>query len=341
MMKETKARITPPGISSFIKIVGTQKIVVLIVLVFMYVLFSILSRSFRSYSTLITLFSYSYYITFMAIGVTFVIISGGVDLSLGTCMICDALIGGLLISKGCPVIIAMLLTLIVGLLFGLLNGYLVAVLKLPPFIATLGTMMIGRGIGSIAVSGMSITWPMKGFEQGWFRSIFRVQAGGIMLPVGLVFVIIIVIIMSFFLNHSKSGRYIIAIGSNTEAARLSGIPVAKYYIVSYAISGVFTALASIAYAATFQAIAPGTGAGLELDAIGSAVIGGASMTGGVGSVTGTMMGVFIMSLLKTGLPFLGLQANWQQIISGIILCLAVGFDVVKNKRLARRKSIVI
>ena len=273
----------------------------------------------------------------MAIGVTFVIITGGVDLSLGTGMLCYGLLGGVLVvEKGVPVIVGMLVTVLVGLLFGAFNGWLVAILKLPPFIATLGSMMITRGIGSIAVGGMSVTWPMKNTADGWFRSIFRIQIGNQIIPIGFLWVILVVILMSYLLNHTQSGRYIIAIGSNYEATRLSGVSVTKYHMLAYIISGLFTGLAAIAYAATFQALTPGTGAGLELDAIGSAVIGGTSMTGGSGSVAGTLLGVLIMSLLKTGLPFLGLQANWQQIITGIVMLLAVAIDVIKNKKLARK-----
>lgn len=139
--------------------------------------------------------------------------------------------------------------------------------------------------------------------------------------------------MSIVLNKTKVGRYIIAIGSNKEATRLSGVNVIKYQMSAYIISGLFTGLAAIAYAATFQAIAPGTGAGLELDAIGGAIIGGTSMNGGSGSVAGTLLGVFIMSMLKTGLPFIGLQANWQQIITGLVLILAVYVDVLKNRKM--------
>lgn len=336
-MTEKNSRKSAIAGNPIVKAIGTQKIVVLLVLAALFVLFSVLSPSFRSYTTIITLFSYSYYITFMAIGATFVIITGGVDLSLGTGMICYGLLGGVLVvEKGWPVALGMLVTILVGIAFGFLNGWMVAVLKVPPFIASLGTMMITRGIGSIAVGGMSVTWPMKNAAEGWFRSIFRLQIGKMIVPIGFLWVILIVMIMTFILNHTKLGRYIIAIGSNEEATRLSGVPVAKYHVAAYVISGFFTGLAAIAYAATFQALAPGTGAGLELDAIGSAVIGGTSMAGGSGSVVGTLIGVFIMSLLKTGLPFVGLQANWQQIITGIVLVLAVGMDVVKNKKLIRK-----
>ncbi|MBR0092603.1 MAG: ABC transporter permease [Lachnospiraceae bacterium] len=320
-----------------LRAVGTQKIVVLLVLVVLFALFSILSPTFRSYSTILSILSYSYYITFMAIGATFALITGGVDLSLGAGMICYGLIGGhLVIEKGLPVGVGMLVTLLCGIVFGTFNGVLIAFLEIPPFIATLGTMMITRGIGSIVVGGLSVTWPQAGSEQGWFRSIFRMQIGDTLVPVGFLWVILIVLLMTFILNKTKVGRYVIAIGSNKEATRLSGIKVRRYHVAAYAISGFFTGLAAIAYAATFQGLMPGTGTGLELDAIGSAIIGGTSMTGGAGSIVGTLIGVFIMSMMKTGLPFIGLQANWQQVITGIILILAVGMDVIKNRRLARR-----
>lgn len=323
---------------SIIKGIGTQKIVVLLVLIALLAMFSILSPTFRNYTTLITLFSYSYYITFMAIGATFVIITGGVDLSLGTGMMCYGLLGGVLVvEKGFPVIAGMLVTVLAGTLFGLINGHLVVNLRIPPFIATLGSMMFCRGLGSVVVGGMSVTWPMKGTAQGWFRDIFRIKLGSVVVPIGFLWVILLVFIMTYILNHTKIGRYIIAIGSNEEAVKLSGVSVKKYHITAYVISGFFTGLAAIAYAATFQALAPGTGAGLELDAIGAAVIGGTSMAGGSGSVAGTLIGVFIMALLKTGLPFVGLQANWQQIITAIVLVVAVGIDVIKNKRLARQR----
>lgn len=318
-----------------IKAIGAQKLVVIIVLIALFGFFCIMSPAFRNYSTILSIFDYSYYITFMAIGVTFALITGGVDLSIGTGMICYGLIGGYLITqKGMPVVVGIIVTILVAMLVGVLNGVLVAILNLPPFIATLGTMMLVRGMGSIITGGISITWPAVGTEQGWFRGIFKMSVGEGKFPLGFVWVLLIVILMSLVLNKTKVGRYIIAIGSNKEATRLSGVNVVKYHMIAYIISGFFTGLAAVAYAATFQAVASGTGAGLELDAIGGAIIGGTSMTGGSGSVVGTLLGVFIMSMLKTGLPFIGLQANWQQILTGTILIGAVFMDVVKKKKLA-------
>ena len=318
-----------------VKAIGTQKIVVVLVIIFLAIMFSVGSPAFRQYSTLVSIFDYSYYISFMAIGVTFCLITGGVDLSIGTGMICYALFGGHLITKvGMPVVVGMLAAIALGVLIGLLNALLVAVMDLPPFIATLGTMMITRGLGSLLTGAMSVTWPPAAAENGWFRSIFKLKMNGKMIPVGFILVLICVILMSIFLNKTRAGRYIIAIGSNKEATRLSGVNVVKYQSLAYLISGFFFFFLGIAYAPTFQAIPPGTGAGLELDAIAGAIIGGTSMNGGVGTVTGTLLGVFVMSLLKTGFPYIGLQANWQQIFTGLVLVLAIFIDVLKNKKTA-------
>jgi ribose transport system permease protein len=236
---------------------------------------------------------------------------------------------------GWPVWGGMLVTIAIGLAFGVLNGVMVAIMNLPPFIATLCTMLITRGLGSILTGGMAVSWPSRSSQGGWFRSLFKIINSGKIIPVGFIIVIFFVILMSIVLNKTRVGRYIIAIGSNKEAARLSGVNVIKYQMLAYIISGFFAGLAGIAYSATFSSsVAPGTGAGLELDAIGGAIIGGTSMTGGQGSIIGTLLGVFVMSLLKTGLPYVGLQANWQQIITGIVLIVAIYIDVLKNKKTA-------
>ena len=294
-----------------VRAIGLQRIVVVLAVLLEVLLFAVLSPAFRQYATVVSILDYSYYITFMAIGVTFCLISGGNDLSVGTGMICYALAGGYLVQHhGLPVWAGMLVTIVMGLCFGVLNGIMVAVMNLPPFIATLCTMLITRGMGSIFTGGMAVSWPSRNSPGGWFRSLFKIINSGKIYPIGFLIVIISIIIMSIVLNKTKVGRYIIAIGSNKEAARLSGVNVIKYQMMAYIISGFFAGMAGIAYAATFSSsVAPGTGAGLELDAIGGAIIGGTSMTGGQGSIVGTLLGVFVMSLLKTGLPYVGLQAN--------------------------------
>lgn len=316
-----------------VKAIGPQKLIVILVIALLALMFSLMSPAFRQYSTVVSIFDYSYYISLMAIGVTFPLITGGVDLSIGTGMVSAGLIGGYFVTfKEMPVVVGMVAAILFGLILGGMNAFLVAKMELPPFISTLGTMMIARGMGSIVTGGMAATWPPATDPRGWFRSLFKLSVGGMNIPIGFIIVLFAVVIMSVLLNKTRPGRYITAIGSNKEAARLSGINVIKYQSLAYLISGLFTGFAGIAYAGTFQTIAPGTGAGLELDAIAGAIIGGTSMSGGYGTVTGTLLGVFVMSLLKTGLPFIGLQANWQQIVTGIVLIVAVLIDVLKNSK---------
>ena len=321
--------------SPFLRILSSQQGIVIAVVVILFVFFSLASVSFRRYTTVVTLCNYMYYILLMAIGVTFPLITAGVDLSIGTGIICYSIVGSYVISQqGMPVGVGMLVTMALALGIGLLNGVIVAKLELPPFITTLCTMMIARGLGSILTGGLSGVWPMEGQDGGWCRNIFKITVGGQIVPIGMIWMILLILVMSVVLRKTQVGRYVIAIGSNEEALRLSGVNVVKWKIIAYLISGFFAGLAAIAYACTFSNITPGTGAGLELDAIGGAIIGGTSMTGGVGSVFGTFIGVLVISLLKTGLPYIGLQANWQQIIEGLVLIGAVTIDMAKRRRMA-------
>ncbi|MCI5699119.1 MAG: ABC transporter permease [Lachnospiraceae bacterium] len=319
-----------------VKAVGSQQIVVLLAVVVLFLVFGIASKSFRQYTTLLSLLDTVYYIAFMAIGVTFCLITGGVDLSIGTGMICYSLIGAFCVVKlGMPIGVGILISLLCGVIMGVWNGFLVAALNLPPFIATLCTMMITRGLGSLVTGGLSVAWPASNSAQGAYRNLFKFNTGSVIIPVGFILVIVATIVMSTVLNKTRPGRYIIAIGSNKEALRLSGVNVVKWQWLAYIISGLFTGFAAIAYAGVLSSsVAPGAGAGLEMDAVCAAIIGGTSMSGGSGTVIGTILGVFVMALLKIGLPFVGFQANMQQIITGLVLILAVFIDVVKNSKKA-------
>lgn len=311
---------------------GGQKFIVLLVVIALFIFFSVMSPNFRKYTTFVNILDFSYYITLMAIGVAFPLMTGGVDLSIGTGLVCYSLVGGyLIVYQGWPTWAGMLVSILMGCAVGVLNGCLVALMDLPPFLATLCTCMITRGLGSIIVGGFGISWPAAAAEGGWFRSIFKIQMNGTNIPIGFIWIILLVILMTFVLNHTKIGRYTLAIGSNKEATRLSGVNVKFYHIFAYVISGFFAGLAAISYSAIFATVQPGSGAGFELEAIGGAIIGGVSMSGGAGSITGTLAGVFVICMLKTGLPFIGLTANWQQIITGFVLIAAVLVDILKRK----------
>lgn len=317
---------------------GTQKLAAVIALVVLFVFFSIFGDGFLKYSTVISIFDSLYYIGFMAIGVTFVIITGGIDLSIGTVCICCALIGGTLFQKGVPMALCLIIILIIGALFGLANGLMVSVMGLPAFIATLGTMMITRGLGSIVTNTASVTFPTGDAEGAWYKSIFKLQSQNLPqsmlagIPTGFILLVVLAIIMAIILNKTRVGRYILALGSNKEATRLSGVNVVKWETLAFVISGAFAALAGISYAAIYSTLMPGTGNGFELDAIAGVVIGGTSLSGGVGSISGTLIGVFIMAVLKTGLPFVGLQPHYQLFITGFVLIFAVFMDVLNRRK---------
>ena len=285
-----------------------REVMVMGIIVAMVVLFSVLSPTFRTYPTLVSVLDNSYYITLMALGVTFPLITGGVDLSIGTGLVSYALIGGyLIVHQHIPVQVAILACIGIGVLIGVFNGVLVAIMDLPPFLATLCTCMITRGLGPALCGGFGVSWPSALTEAGAFRKIFAfTTTEGTVIPVGIVFMIVLVIIMSFVLDHTRVGRYTIAIGSNKEATRLAGVNIKFYHVLAYVISGFFAGMAGIAYAATYATIYPGSGAGFELDAIGGAIVGGVSATGGVGTIFGSFLGVIVICLMKVGLPFIGL-----------------------------------
>lgn len=311
---------------------GLQKLIALIALVVIFTFFAVSSSNFRSFDTLVSIFDASYYIGFLAIGVTFVIITGGIDLSIGTVMMTSAIIGGVMYSKfGWPLWLSLLTILVIGGVFGFFNGVLVAKFGLPPFIATLGTMMVTRGLSSIVSNVQSVTFPLRSSGDGWYKNIFRTSSN---FPTGLIVLVIVALGSAVVLNKTKIGRYIFAIGSNKEATRLSGVDVVKWEASAYIISGLLAGLAGIAYAATYSTILPGTGNGMELDAIAGVVVGGTSISGGVGSILGTVIGVFIMSVLKIGLPYLDLQPHYQLFITGFVVVIAVYADIIirKNKK---------
>ena len=315
------------------KSIFTQEVIVGIVLVALYLLFRTISPDFGKYTTFLSMMDISYYYALMAIGVAFPLITGGVDLSIGTGMICYALAGGFLIRQyGCPTGLAMVISILFGVGIGLANGIFVSLMGLPPFLATLCTCMITRGLGSVVTGSFAVPWPTAKQDNGWFHSIFKITLENkTKLPLGLVWIILLMLVMQFVLAHTKFGRYTIAIGSNKEAAMLSGINVKFYHIMVYVVSGLFAGLASIAYAAVIKTVQPGTGAGMELDAIGGAIVGGVSASGGYGTIYGTVIGAYVIIFLKQGLPYIGFNANMQQIITGLVLIGAVAIDIIKRK----------
>ena len=323
------------------KKINMQALLAPAALVILYIFFCIASPYFFGTYYLQAILESSYYIGFMAFGVTFIIITGGIDLSLGTVMMASSLLGAYTIKLGFPVIVSVLLTIVIAMVFGFLNGVMVAKLKLPPFIATLGTQMVSTGLGSILTKVQSQTWPISGAENGgWFKDVFfKVDLFGIQgFPVGALWLLGFFVIAALILHKSKLGRYFYAIGSNEEAARLSGINVDKYKIIAYTLSGFFVGMSALFFSAAYTTITPGTGAGQEMNGITGVIIGGTSMAGGSGTMVGTLIGVFIMSTLKNGLSACGLQAQWQTFFTGLVVIGAVLLDIYRTKAASKVKK---
>lgn len=320
----------------------TQKLLAPSALVVLYIFFAIFGKNFLSFDTLRTILESSYYIGFMAFGVTFVIITGGIDLSLGSVMMCAGLIGGIAFNPtgwGWPLWAALLLLPLVGMIFGLANGLMIAKLKLPPFIATLGTQMISLALGDIITNTQTQRYPTVGSDNAWFKEVFfriNTDNGGV-IPIGVVYLLVAFFIALFLLRKTRFGRYSFAIGSNEEAARLSGVNVDKWKTLVYVVNGLFVGFSALFYAATYTTVIPSTGNGQEMNGIAAVVIGGTSMSGGSGTLVGTLIGVFIMAVLKTGLPALGLGAPYQKLFTGIVVILAVLMDIQRNKAASRVK----
>lgn len=322
-----------------IKQAGIQKLLAPMALVIIYVFFGIFGRNFFSYTTLINILDASYYIGFIAIGVTFVIITGGIDLSCGTVMMAAAIIGGTAYKTwGWSMLASLILIMLVAIAFGLFNGIMVSRLSLPPFIATLGTMMISMGVGSIVANVRSATFPTRANPDGWFKNLFKyITEDNFSIPTGAIILFSVAFLAFIILTKTKMGRYIFAVGSNKEAARLSGVNVKKWEMMAYVVSGVCSGFGGIAFAAVYTTVMPAQGQGFELYAIAGAVIGGTSLSGGIGSVFGTMIGVYIMSVLRAGLPSMDLQAHYQTFFTGVVVVGAVLLDIYRNKRASEVK----
>ncbi|MBQ9062904.1 MAG: ABC transporter permease [Eubacterium sp.] len=323
----------------FSKLVRSQEFIVFVILIAMYIVFGIMNKQFAQYTTFVTMFDFANFYILMAFGVGLCLITGGVDLSIGTGLIAYAAIGGSIIKYfNAPVVVGMIVTILIGCLFGLANGVLIAIMDLPPFLATLCTCMIARGVGSLAARNNAIPWPMLSQPGGWFHKIFKViTESKSIIPVGFIWIFVLMFVMRFVLNSTKFGRYTIAIGSNKEATILSGVNVKFYHVMVYTLCGILTGVAAIAYAAATPTIQPGQGAGVEMDAIGGAIVGGVSASGGYGTIPGIFVGTYVILALKVGLPFIGLNANWQQIITGIVLIVAVMIDIIKKRNIEKNR----
>ncbi|MDZ7289236.1 MAG: ABC transporter permease [candidate division KSB1 bacterium] len=266
-------------------------------------------------------------VAIMALGQVIIIISGGIDLSVGSVLALSGVVACMTLRAGQPMVLAILATFVIGIVFGWLNGFFITRGKLPPFIATLGTMGIARGTALIITEGV----PVFGLPPS-----FAVLGGGRlfqMIPVPVVITAIAALLMHLMLAHTRLGRHTYAIGGNAEAARLAGVPVVSIVQTLYLICGALCGLAGLILASRLNSGQPTAGTGYELDVIAACVIGGASLSGGEGTVGGALLGALIMGVLRNGCNLLDISAFWQQVAIGAIIIIAVFFDQSRRARL--------
>ena len=317
---------------------GKQNFIIIVALAVLVLIFWGLNPNFLNKFNIVSMAQSLAPYAIMGLGVTFVIATGGIDLSIGTTCIASAVIAGKLhTDAGMPLGYTIPVMIAIGTLIGLINGLLVAKLKIPAFIATLGTMMFGRGLSALIVAVPNIFFP----SGTWFNKVFSNYNG---VPVGLFWVILFAIICMYLMYKCKIGRYILSIGSNEEATRLSGINTDKFKIIAYVIAGMSTGIAAIFWAASFPTVAAATGNGMELDAIAGVYIGGTSAAGGVASIAGSVIGNIMLVVIRSGLNFVLARFNLNlnstyvtYVLTGIIVVVAVLMDVIKNKNAAKVK----
>ena len=316
--------------NAFVKKVGFNRIILVLVMLVMYLSFGLLTGGkFFGMSRIMDTMNYVYFLGFLSLGVTFVIATGGIDFSIGPVMFCCALVSGYsFLTHGIPMAAALILSLVIGLLFGIFNGYLVAYWKIPPFIVSMASMNIAKGIAAVFTKTQSVSWPQSSDANGWYRNF--VKAGNV--PTGLIIFLAAAIICGVVLNKTKAGRYILCLGSNKEAVRLSGVDVKKWEMLAYVICGILVGIAAIFYVGAYTTVQPGYGDQYNNEAIAGCVMGGTSMAGGLASIGGTVIGVLIISLLQQGILALGFSKDYQFIITGIIVIAAVYADVSARRR---------
>lgn len=316
----------------FIKKVGMNRIVLCMVLILMYILFAAATKGgFLGFNRILNMLDYAYFLGFLALGVTFVIATGGIDFSIGPVMFCCSLVAGYsFTSHGVPMALALIISILVGVLFGIFNGYLVAYWNVPPFIVSMASMNIAKGAASVFTKTQSVSWPQRTAETGggWYRNVINWNG----IPVGIIVLLAVAIICAILLNKTKMGRYILCLGSNKEAVRLSGVNIKKWEMLAYTICGTLVGIAAIYYVAAFTTVQPGYGDQYNNEAIAGCVMGGTSMSGGLASISGTVIGVLIIAMLQQGIMALGADKNWQLVITGVIVILAVSMDVLTRRR---------
>ena len=301
----------------------------LLALIVTIVLFSILESSYLSVANLTTIITQAVTYGLMGIGMTCVIITGGIDLSVGSALALVACIGAQLAKAGVPIPIWVVVCLAMGFVFGAINGFLVGVLKLQPFVATMGTMSIYRGVSYVITGGFPVLSVPRDY-----RNVFNFQLTSTMTFSVVVF-LVFAVIMTIVLKKTKLGAHTYAIGGNEDAARLSGVRVGRTKVIMYGLALLGTTLAGLVQVGRLGTGDPSTGQGYEMDAIAAAAIGGTSMAGGRGNIFGTVIGAILFSALKVGLIVMGVDTFYQYIVTGVVVIFAAYLEIVQGNMMQK------
>jgi ribose transport system permease protein len=303
-----------------------QRLLPFLTLIVLFVALTIATPHFLTQMNLTSVARQTAVINLMALGMTLVIITGGIDLSVGSILAIAGLFGSMAIKNGEPMAVAIAIGIGAGCLCGLLNGVIITQFRINPFIVTLGTMEAYRGFALVISKGLPVHDLPDSFS-------FLGDGNLLGIPFSLWILALCAVLMHFVLENTKLGRYAFAIGSNRSAAHYAGVPINFHLTAVYAIAGMLTGLAGIIEASRLMTGQPTAGQGYELQAIAAVVIGGGSLQGGEGSVAGTLIGAFIIGLLSNGSDLLGINPYWQQVIIGAVIIAAVGFDELRKRKL--------
>ncbi|MFV0429664.1 MAG: ABC transporter permease [Arachnia sp.] len=306
-----------------------QQAMVVLVLVLLVIFFSVMRPSFASWSNVSSLLLASVVTGVQALGLSFVIATGGIDLTPGMGMAATSVFAALLIGNeagfGLPLWVGILGGLAAGVLLGLINGVLVSYVKMQPMIATLAMMMVCWGTALVLADGRTISLrSVEGFDQ--------IAVGELIpnLPNGVLILIVLAILAGIAMNKTRVGRYALAIGSNEEATRISGVNTRRWKVLAYMIGGLFTGISGIIMASRLSAAQPTLGQGYEMYAIAAAVIGGTSLRGGRASIFGAVIGAVTIQTIFNGLTVMGVQDQWQRVVLGAVVLLAVFVDIQRR-----------
>ncbi|MDE2383014.1 MAG: ABC transporter permease [Alphaproteobacteria bacterium] len=311
-----------------------QKVLPFAVLVCLFTFFCVFANHFAQTDNFIDIMVATYVNGVLACACTFVIISGGIDLSVGTLMTFTAVMSGIFITNlGLPMLVGVVGALLAGAAAGALSGTVIAKMKLPPFIATLGMMQLARGSSLLIAHEHPIYFTeTPSYAYIAQESTITKLIPGLEIPNGVFLMFIVAIVSAFVLNRTLFGRYVFALGSNEEAARLSGMNVDFWKICTYAFSGLVCGVAGLLISSRLSQARPDLGFGYELEAIAATVIGGTSLSGGRGSILGSIIGAFILSVLLNGLRIMGAEEDWKIVVTGIVIILAVYVDTLLRKK---------